>query len=53
MNMILNPREMEQKDPVAKKLLSEYNIPMPELGLSEDQARTILEYLRTTANPNK
>ncbi len=48
MNMILNPEEMVQKDPIAKKLLVEANMaPMANQGLTEDQARKILEYFRT------
>ena len=48
MNMILNPEEMVQKDPIAKKLLVEYNLsPMANQNLTEDEARSILEYFRT------
>ncbi len=48
MNMILNPEEMVQKDPIAKKLLVEYNgAPMANQNLSEEEARSILEYFRT------
>jgi cytochrome c len=48
MNMILNPEEMIAKDPVAIKLLAEYNFaPMANQSLTEDEARAILEYFRT------
>ncbi len=48
MNMILNPEEMTQKDPIAKQLLIEANgSPMANQNLTEDQARAILEYFRT------
>ncbi len=48
MNMILNPEEMVREDPIAKQLLVEYNMaPMANQGLTEDQARKILEYFRT------
>ena len=48
MNMILNPVEMTQQDPIAKQLLIESNgAPMANQGLTEDQARAILEYFRT------
>ena len=48
MNMILNPEEMIQKDPIAKKLLVESNLaPMANQHLTEAQARKILEYFRT------
>lgn len=48
MNMILNPEEMIKQDPIAKQLLAEYNFaPMANQGLTEDEARAILEYFRT------
>lgn len=48
MNMILNPEEMIQKDPIAKQLLIKFNgAPMANQGLTEDEARAILEYFRT------
>ncbi len=48
MNMILNPEEMVQKDPDAKDLLMEYNgSPMANQNLTEEEARSILEYYRT------
>ncbi|RFN60255.1 c-type cytochrome [Marixanthomonas ophiurae] len=48
MNMILNPEVMVKEDPVAKELLIEFNgSPMANQGLTEDEARKILEYFRT------
>jgi len=48
MNMILNPDEMVQKDPMAKKLLMEFNgSPMANQNLTEDEARAVLEFFRT------
>ncbi|MCG8372420.1 MAG: cytochrome c [Balneolales bacterium] len=48
MNMILNPEEMVQKDPVARQLLIEYNgAPMANQNLTEEEARAVLEYFRT------
>lgn len=48
MNMMLNPEEMTQKDPIAKELLLEFNgMPMTNQSLSEEQARQMLEYFRT------
>jgi cytochrome c len=48
MNMILNPDEMTQKDPIARQLLIEANgSPMANQNLTEDQARKVLEYIRT------
>lgn len=48
MNMILNPNEMLQKDPIAKALLKEYNNAiMLDQNLTEAEARDLAEYLRT------
>lgn len=48
MNMILNPEEMVQKDPMAKKLLMEFNgSPMANQNLTQEEARAVLEYFRT------
>ena len=48
MNMITNPEEMTKKDPIAKALLVEYNgSPMANQGLTEAEARQVLEYFRT------
>lgn len=47
MNMILNPEEMVQKDPIAKAMLAEYLSPMANQNLTEEQARAVLEYFRT------
>ncbi len=48
MNMILNPEGMVSEDPLAKALLMEFNgAPMANQGLSEEDARSVLEYFRT------
>jgi len=47
MNMILNPEEMVDKNPIAKQLLAEYLSPMANQSLTEKEARLILEYFRT------
>jgi mono/diheme cytochrome c family protein len=46
MNMILNPGEMTQKDPTAKKLYSELLVQMANQNAGQDGARAILEYFR-------
>lgn len=47
MNMILNPEEMIQKDPIAMQLLIESNMAvMANQNLTEEEARSILEYFR-------
>ena len=50
MNMILNPQEMVERHPVAKQLLAEHMTFMPNQGLTRDQARQVVEYLRTKAD---
>jgi mono/diheme cytochrome c family protein len=48
LNMLLNPTEMLEKDPVAMGLLKEYNnVIMLNQNLSQEEARAIAEYLRT------
>ena len=47
MNMILNPIQMLEEDPIAIELLKEYNFEyMYNQNLLEEEAREILEYLR-------
>ncbi|WP_422350622.1 c-type cytochrome [Flagellimonas sp.] len=48
MNMILNPEGMVKDDPLAKDLFMEFNgSPMANQGLTQEQARAVLEYFRT------
>lgn len=47
MNMILNPEQMIKEDPIAKAQLEEYGGIMLNQHLTEQQAREVLEYLRT------
>lgn len=49
MNMILAPEEMYTKHPAAKQLLAELMTQMPNTGLTRDQAREVVEYLRTVS----
>ena len=46
MNMILNPVEMTQQDPMAKKLLEEYKTQMTFQNMTQGEARSMLEYFR-------
>jgi cytochrome c1 len=50
MNMVLNPQGMVQKHPETKKLLAEFFVPMPNQGLTEAEARQVVEYLRSQAH---
>lgn len=48
MNMMMNPTEMAQNDPIAKILAERVNgVEMADMNLSKDEARKILEYFRT------
>ena len=48
MNMILNPEEKVQKDAIAKKVYEEFNMaPMANMGLTQEETRSVLEYFRT------
>ena len=48
MNMILAPDKMVAEDPIAKKLLMDFNgSPMANQNLTEEEARAVLEYFRT------
>jgi cytochrome c len=49
MNMVLNPMEMVERHPVAKQLLAEHMTFMANQNLTTDDARAVLEYLRTQA----
>jgi mono/diheme cytochrome c family protein len=50
MNQILNPDGMYTRHPVVKQLLGEYMTQMPNQGLTQDEARKVLEYLRTQSH---
>ena len=48
MNMILNPEEMLEKDPLAKALFMEFNGQlMTNQQVTQEEARAMLEYFRT------
>ncbi|MCF7824676.1 MAG: cytochrome c [Candidatus Marinimicrobia bacterium] len=47
MNMILNPDQMVKQHPEVKAMLAQYYVPMTFQNVTEEDARSILEYLRT------
>jgi len=50
MNLLVNAVQMQKQDQFVKDLIKKYNnIAMPDPGLSQAQARTVLEYLRSVA----
>ncbi|MDR2272629.1 MAG: cytochrome c [Sphingobacterium sp.] len=53
MNMMLDPAVMLEKDPEAKALSKEFSSPMISLGLKQEEARAVLEYLRERNSSTK
>lgn len=53
LNMVLNPAEMTQKDPTAKKLFSELLVQMANQNVGQDGAKAIMEYFRDIDSKNK
>jgi len=51
MNMILNTDEMVARHPEVKALLAQYYTPMPDQQLTEEDARAVLEYFRSSPAP--
>ncbi len=49
MNVMLNTSKMEQEDAIIKELMATYKIPMTPPNLSNEECRSILEYLRSVA----
>jgi cytochrome c2 len=47
LNQILNPEEMTKRHPEVKKMLAQYATQMTFQNVSEDDAKAILEYLRS------
>jgi mono/diheme cytochrome c family protein len=47
LNMIMNPDEMTRRHPTGKEMLTEYLAPMTNMNLKMEEARQVLEYLRS------
>ncbi len=47
-----NPDTMVFTDPIAKEMLKEYMVPMPNLALSDDQVVYLIEYFKSQDNKN-
>ena len=43
---ILHPDKMTQQDPAAKELLAQYKTQMTNQGLTADQAKAVIEYIK-------
>jgi cytochrome c len=48
-----NPDTMVFTDPIAKEMLQEYMVPMPNVGLTDEQVVYLIEYLKFEDNKNK
>ena len=46
MAMVINPDSMLKNDATARKLFAEYMTPMMNVGVTQEEARAIYEYLR-------
>jgi len=47
LNMILNPQEMIERHPVTKQLVAETMSFMPNQNVTRDEARAVVEYIRS------
>jgi mono/diheme cytochrome c family protein len=45
-NQILHPEVMTKEDPISHRLLGEMALQMPNQGLTPDEARAVIEYLK-------
>jgi hypothetical protein len=52
MNFVTNTDEMIEKDPAAQKMLEECLVRMPNQNLSEQDARSVLEFMRKNDGKN-
>ena len=45
-NQILHPDVMVKEDPISRKLMAEMALAMPNQGLTQDEAKSVIEYLK-------
>lgn len=45
-NQILHPEVMVKEDPISRELMATHALQMPNQGLTQEQARSIIEYLK-------
>ena len=45
-NQILHPEVMVKKDPISRQLFAQYVLQMPNQGLTPEQAKDVIEYLK-------
>ena len=52
-NQILHPDVMAKQDPISHGLLATYSLQMPNQGLTNEQARQVIEYLKKRDHDSK
>lgn len=50
---ILHPDEMAKKDPIARELIAKHALQMPNQGLTADEARAVIEFLKSKEAPSE
>lgn len=45
-NQILHPEVMTKQDPISHGLFAQFSLQMPNQGLTQDEARAVIEYLK-------
>ncbi len=50
--MITNPDSMQKNDSIAKALLKEYGTPMPNQNVNIEEAKAIIEYIKSLSGGN-
>lgn len=45
-HMVVNPDSMVRSDSTARAMLAEYMVPMPDQGVTDEEARALFEYFR-------
>lgn len=46
-HMVVNPDSMVRGDSTARAMLAEYMVPMPDQGVTDEEARALFEYFRS------
>lgn len=50
-NQILHPEVMTKEDPISRQLMATYALQMPNQGLTPDEARAVIEFLKSKEQP--
>ena len=45
-SQILHPDVMTKQDPIARQLFAQFSLQMPNQGLTQDEARSVIEFLK-------